>query len=72
MVLFCHILSKYSFINRELEVLASGIKRDGHKKFFANQEIRELGGTTVPVKRKREIDEKLVLVAAYWTLKVRI
>ena len=33
--------------NRELGVLTSGIKRDGHQKNPGNWEIRELGGTTV-------------------------
>ena len=33
---FCHLLLEHSFRNHELEVLASWIKRNGHKKFFAN------------------------------------
>ena len=39
---FRNFLSKYSQKNRVLGVLASQFKRDGHKKFFANYEIREL------------------------------
>ena len=31
-----------------MEVLASQIKWDDHKKFLANYEIRELGGKRVP------------------------
>ena len=36
------ILLKYARKTRELAILALGIKRDGHKEYFANQEIREL------------------------------